>query len=154
MHGTQGSNRPNRLHGAKNALSIMHRHDPISHKVPAGSLKPSNLVWRARNRHTDRFPDKTQVRCLLLREEVTFLPVEAPAQNHKEQSRYLSMEESLGRGGSLDEDVIHVDGNQDSPCHSQEGYNRFEEPCENPRATFEPKGKDLPLKEGFQPMES
>ena len=64
------------------------------------------------------------------------------------------MEESLGRRGSLDEDVIHVDGNQDSPCHSQEGYNWFEDLCEDPRATLEPKGKDLPFKEGFQPTES
>ena len=84
MHGTQGSHRPHRLHGAKNALSIMHRHDPISREVPAGSLEPSNLVWRARNRHTDRVPDETQVYRLLLRNEVTFLPVEAPAQNHEE----------------------------------------------------------------------
>ena len=122
------------------------RNDPILCKVPAGSLQPSNLVWRARNCHTDRVPDETQVHCLLLWEEVTFLPVETPAQNHKEQSGHLSMEESLGRGGSLDEDVIHVDGNQDPPSHSLKSYNRLKDLGKDPRAALEPKGKDLPFK--------
>ena len=84
----------------------------------------------------DRIPDKTQVRGFLFGNEITFLPVEAPAQNHKEQSGHLSMEESLGRGGSLDEDVIHVDGNQDPPSLSEKSHHRFEDLGEDPRTTL------------------
>ena len=62
------------------------------------------------------------------------------------------MEDGLGRGGSLDEDVIHVDGNQDLPSHSEKSHNRFEDLGEDPRTTLEAKGKDLPFKEGPQPL--
>ena len=84
----------------------------------------------------NRIPDKPQVRYLLLRNKVTFLPVKTPTQNHEKKSRYLSVEEGPGRRGTLDEDIIHVDGNQDSPCPSEESHHRSEDLGKDPRATF------------------
>ena len=60
----------------------------------------------------------------------------------------------FGRRGSLDENVIHVNGYQDPPSHSQEGHNRLKDLCKHPWATFEPKREDLPFKQRPKPLES
>ena len=84
----------------------------------------------------NRIPDEPQVCDFLFWNKVTFLPVKAPAQNHEEKSRYLSMEEGLGWRGALDEDIIHVDGNQNSPCSSEKSHHRSEDLGKDPRATL------------------
>ena len=84
----------------------------------------------------NRIPDQPQVRDFLFRNKVTFLLVKAPAQNHEKTSRYLSMEEGLGWGGALDEDIIHVDGNQNSPCSSEKSHHRSEDLGKDPMATL------------------
>ena len=85
---------------------------------------PGNLVWWTGDSHGDRNQDESQMSSPLLWEEVTLLPVQAPTQNHEQQSSYLSMKIHLGRRGSLDENVIHVNGYQDPPSHIQESHNR------------------------------
>ena len=100
MESTQGSHRTNRFHGAKDAFRIMDRHNTILHHAPTRRLQPSNLVWRTRDSHRDRVQDETQVSDLLLRNEITFLPIQAPAQNHEQQSRKPE------RGDKLDKETI------------------------------------------------
>ena len=85
---------------------------------------PGNPVWWTGDSHGDRNQEESQMSSPLLWEEVTLLPVQAPTQNHEQQSGYLSIKAHLGRRGSLDENVIHVNGYQDPPSPSQEGHNR------------------------------
>ena len=72
--------------------------------------------------------------------------MQAPAQNHEQQSRNLSVEINLIRRRSLDEDVIHINSEQDAPDHPQESHHRLEDLGQDPGTTLETKGKDLPSK--------
>ena len=141
VHGTQRCHRTYGLHCAKNAFSIMHRDNTSHHKIPAGRLQSGNLVSWTGDSHGDRVHHKPKVSGPLFGDEVTLLPVQAPTQNDEQQSSNLSMEIQLGRRRSLDENVIHVNGYQDPPSHSQESHNRLKDLRKHSRAISEPKGK-------------
>ena len=142
MESTQWSDRTNGLHGAEDAFCIMDRDSTIHHQVPAGRLQPGNLVWGTGDSHCDGIPEEAKVNDLLLWNEITLLPIQAPAQDHEQQSCNLSMEIGLVRRRSLDEDVIHINGDQDAPGHPQESHDRFEDLGQDPRTTFQREGPD------------